>query len=276
MASQLRIDAIIGTAKPYPVDVVFSGRRVEVDHFVDLNKILGLSQTVQAWASGAVTLRTELSPFKGKQAQPEAWVELREVEAILNHRTRDGRRMPIHFSMVPREKNGTALSLRVTPSTLELSCRNFSVIGGRQPCPARLVTPAGVVEISGGATQSQMAISAIGQSLDLRALQPLLENNSTTSQARSSSTARSAARSSKPTYELSLDVKDRLTLRLPGGDSVLQVLGPRIVEKEQCPAGASRSPTGRSRSRTRSRSTCATTARTNKASRSAASSVCRV
>ena len=133
MASQLRIDAIIGTAKPYPVDVVFSGRRVEVDHFVDLNKILGLSQTVQAWASGAVTLRTELSPFKGKQAQPEAWVELREVEAILNHRTRDGRRMPIHFSMVPREKNGTALSLRVTPSTLELSCRNFSVIGGGSP-----------------------------------------------------------------------------------------------------------------------------------------------
>ena len=235
MAGQLGIDAILGTAKPFPVDAVFSGRRVEVDHFVNLTKKLGLSEPVQAWASGAITFRTELSPLNGNQAQPEAWIELREVEAILNHKTRDGRRMPIHFQMVPRDKSGNALSLRVTPSTLEFSCRNFTVVGGRQPCPARLVTPAGVVEISGGATQSQMAISAIGQSLELSKLKGLLENQFDDITGTLELNAKVGGTFAKPTYEVSLDVKDRVTLRLPGGDSVLQVLGPRVVEDPALP-----------------------------------------
>ncbi|HEY5944162.1 MAG TPA: hypothetical protein VIV40_01665, partial [Kofleriaceae bacterium] len=235
MAGALNLDAIIGTAAPYPVDLALRGRRIEVGPFVDITQKLGLSEELQAWASGTVTLKSELAPLSGKPAAPEAWVELDEVQVILNHRTRDGRRMPIRFEMVPRNERDFALSMRVTPETLELSCRNYNVQGGRQPCPARLVTPAGIVEISGGATQSKMAISALGQSLDLSRLAPLFENQLEDLSGTLELSAKVGGTFSKPTYEASLDVKDLVSVRLPGGDSVLQVLGPRTVDGEKLP-----------------------------------------
>ncbi len=235
MAGALNLDAIIGTAAPFPVDLALRGRRVEVGPFIDLTKKLGLSEELQTWASGTVTVRTELKPLSGKAAQPEAWVELDEVEAILSHRTRDGRRTPIRFQMVPRNPRDYALSLRVTPATLELACRNYNVPGGRQPCPARLVTPAGVVEISGGATQSQMQISALGQSLELRRLAPLFESSIEDLSGTLELNAKVSGTFDKPTYEASLDVKDQISLRLPGGDSQFQILGPRTVDGEKVP-----------------------------------------
>ncbi|HEX5059735.1 MAG TPA: translocation/assembly module TamB domain-containing protein, partial [Kofleriaceae bacterium] len=128
-----------------------------------------------------------------------------------------------------------ALSARVTPSTLELACRNYNVQGGRQPCPARLVTPAGIVEISGGATAGAMQISALGQSLDLRKLAPLFENQLEDISGTLELNAKVGGTFKKPTYEASLDVKDLVSLRLPGGDSVLQILGPRTVAGEKLP-----------------------------------------
>jgi hypothetical protein len=232
MAGALNLDAIIGTAAPYPVDMVLRGRRVEAGPFVDISKKLGIAEEVQVWASGAVTVKTELAPLSGKPPAPEAWVELDEVEAIVNHRTRDGRRMPIRFQMVPRNVRDYALSLRVTPETLELSCRNYNVQTGRQPCPARLVTPAGIVEISGGATANQMAISALGQSLELRRLAPLFENQLEDISGTLELNAKVGGTFARPTYEASLDVKDVVSVRLPGGDSVLQILGPRTVTVE--------------------------------------------
>lgn len=235
MAGQLNLDGIIGTAAPYPVDIALSGRRIELGPFYDLTKKLGLPEELQVWGSGTVTVRTELKPLGGKPAEPEAWVELSELEATVNHRTQDGRRMPIRFQMVPRNKHDFAVSMRVTPSTLELSCRNYNVQGGRQPCPARLVTPAGIVEISGGATQSKMQISALGQSLDLRRLAPLFENQLEDISGTLELNAKVGGTFGKPTYTASLDVKDKVSLRLPGGDSVLQVLGPRTVNGEKQP-----------------------------------------
>lgn len=236
MTGQLGIDAIIGTAGSYPVDLALSGRRVELGVFVDISKKLGLSEELQTWATGTMTVRTELKPPSGKRA-PEAWVELTEVESILNHKTRDGRRMPIRLYFTPRNKTDFALSLRVTPSTLELACRNYNVQGGRQPCPARLVTPAGIVEVSGGATSSQMAISALGQSLDLHRLAPLFENQLEDISGTLELSAKVRGTFDKPSYEVSLDVKDKVSVHLPGGDSELQVLGPRVVDGEKVAGG---------------------------------------
>jgi autotransporter translocation and assembly factor TamB len=80
MAGQLSIDGIVGTAAPYPVDVALRGRRLEVDHFVDLTQKLHFPETLQAWATGTVTVHADLD--KKSTKEPEAWVELEEVEAI--------------------------------------------------------------------------------------------------------------------------------------------------------------------------------------------------
>ncbi len=232
MAGSLNLDAFIGTAAPFPVDLALTGRRIEIGTFVDITKKLGLPEELQAWASGPVTVQTELKPKNSKAAPPEVWVELSEVQAILNHRTRDGRRMPIRLQFVPRTATAKALSLRVTPTTLELACRNPYVQSGREPCPARLDTPAGVVEVSGGATSGQMAITALGQSLDLHRLAPLFENQLEDITGTLELNAKVGGTFDKPTYEASLDVKDQLNLLLPGGDSVLQVLGPRTIRGE--------------------------------------------
>lgn len=237
MAGQLQLDAFIGTAGSHPVDLALSGRRIEIGPFIDLTEKLGLPEELQTWASGTVTVRTELAPQNGKPAQPEAWVELTEAEATFNHRTRDGRRMPIRFSFVPRNRSDFALSARVTPETLQLACRNYNVQGGRTPCAARLVTPAGVVEVSGGATTTQMAISALAQSLELHRLAPLFEGQLEDITGTLELNAKVSGTFDKPSYQVSLDVKDKVTLRLPGGDSVLQVLGPRVVGGEQLAGG---------------------------------------
>jgi hypothetical protein len=238
MSGQLWLDAIVGTAGTFPVDLALTGRRLEVGPFIDITKKLGLSEELQVWSTGTLTVSSELKPNNGKPAASEAWLELSEVEATLNHKTRDGRRMPIRVSFVPRNKTDKhVLSARLTPSTLELACRAYNVPGGRQPCPARLVTPAGIVEISGGATSTQMAISALGQSLDLRRLAPLFENQLDDISGTLELNAKVGGTFGKPSYEISLDVKDKVTLRLPGGDSVLQVLGPRVVDGEKIAGG---------------------------------------
>lgn len=232
MAGQLSIDGIVGTAAPYPVDVALRGRRVEVGPFMDLTKQLDSPETLQAWATGTVTLRTELS--KASKKQPEAWVELEEVQAIIDHRTREGRRAPLRFELVPPAPGAYALSMRVTQSTLELACRTYGNALGRIPCPATLVTPAGTVAISGGATQSQMDLHAHGE-LDLRLVAPLLENQLEDIDGTLELNGQIKGTFEKPSYDLSLDVEKVVSLRLPGGDSVLQILGPRVVDGEQVP-----------------------------------------
>ncbi len=236
MAGQLGIDAIVGTSKPYAVDLALTGRRLEIDHFVDLTKMVGFSEPVQAWASGTVTLRTELAPLSGKPAVPEAWVELTEVEAIVNHRTREGRLRPLRFEMMPRAKGQFALSARLTKDTIDLACRTYAAKSGQTPCPAQLNTPAGVVTLAGGAAQSQMKLHAQGE-LDLSRLAPLLENQLEDIDGVLSLEGQVSGTFDKPRYEVALDVKNLVSIRLPGGDAVLQVLGPRVVDGEQLPGG---------------------------------------
>jgi len=84
LSGALGLTATLGTQPPYPVSVWLSGRRIEVDQFIDLSKKLGIGEPVQAWASGTVELHTELEPANG-QAKPEAWVEITEMQAIVDH-----------------------------------------------------------------------------------------------------------------------------------------------------------------------------------------------
>lgn len=219
LAGQMSLSATIGTQAPYPVDIAVSGRRVELDQFVDLSKKLGLQEVAQAWASGTVTVHTELANDKAK---PEAWVEITELESILDHRSRDGRITPLRFSLVPPAQGRYAMSLHVTKDTVELACRNASAPNGREPCPAQLDTPAGRVSIEGQASATGMALSAHG-TLALGRLAPLLEGQVESIDGSLLLTGRIGGTFTKPTYEVALDIDKIIQLRLPGGDSVLQV-----------------------------------------------------
>jgi hypothetical protein len=222
LAGQLGISATVGTAAPYPVELSVTGRRVEIDQFLDLAKKLGLGEPVQAWASGTVTVHTELAPLSGKPAEPEAWVEVTELEGILNHRSRDGRLTPLRFG-VRSKADQYAMSLHVTPQTIELACRDVTAQGGKRPCSAALDTPAGVVTIEGGATQSRMNLHAKG-SLMLARLAPFVENQIEDINGSLELDATVAGTFAQPTYEAGLTVGEQINVRPAGVDTTLQVL----------------------------------------------------
>ena len=232
LADRLQIHGTIGTTAPYPVELAVRGHRIEVDTAVDLTKMLGLPEPLQAWASGTITLKTELQPVR--PVEPEAWVELSELVAIVNHRGADGRLVPLRMSLIDQQPGGRpAMSLRVTPSSIELACKDPTAQGGRTPCNTLLATPAGKVEVRGHATPSSVAIEALG-TLDLSLLAPLLDTRFD----EASGTVRLAASVSgtfaKPSYEASIDLdpdglwrtdprgSNPVRVRPVGGDTVIE------------------------------------------------------
>ncbi len=223
LAGQLNVSATIGTEAPYPVDVSITGRRIEVDQFVDLSKKLGFAEPIQAWASGTVTVHTELAPLDHKPAKPEAWVEVTELEGIFDHRSREGRATPLRFRLRPATTDQYSMSLRVTPDTIELACRDLTVPTGRRPCPARLDTPAGIVTIEGNATQSQMNLHATGN-LALRRLAPLLETQLDDITGSLDLDATVHGTFAAPTYQVELAVHDQVNVVPSGVDTTLQIL----------------------------------------------------
>jgi hypothetical protein len=229
LSDRIQISASLGSQAPYPVDLRITGQRVEVDQFVDLAKKLGISEPLQAWVSGTVSVHGELQPKGGKPVAPEAWVELTELEAVLDHTSRDGRRVPLRVELVPGAPGQYAMSLHVTPTTVELACRNPSVPGGRAPCPAKLDTPAGVVAIEGHATQTQMNLTARGD-LDLAKLAPLLETQVDDLRGVVALDGVVTGTVGKPSWQLALSAKDGVTVRPVGSDTDLQVVpGARVV-----------------------------------------------
>jgi hypothetical protein len=232
LANGLTVSASIGTETPYPVAVQIAGRRVDVDQFVDLGKKLGVSEPVQAWASGTLTLYTELAP-KSRQSQPEAWLEVTELEATLDHTSRDGRHVPLRFGFRPGS-NGLALSLRVTPATVELACRDPQSRTGMSPCPAKLDTPAGVVSIEGSATPTGMSVKAIAKQdtglLDLHKLAPLLENQLDDISGKVALEMAIKGTMIKPDYDAKLTVVETAKLRPTGSDTELQIAKDSEVE----------------------------------------------
>ncbi|MFT3699589.1 MAG: translocation/assembly module TamB domain-containing protein [Kofleriaceae bacterium] len=222
LAGQLQISGTIGTVAPFPVDVAITARRVEVDPLVDLVKLLHLPVPLQIWASGTVTVHTELAPLDKKPAHPEAWVELTEMEAIIDQRSRDGRLTPLRFALRSQGSDAYAMSLHVTPQTIELACRDTTAPNGRKPCSAALETPAGIVSIEGGATTAGMNIHATG-TLQLERLAGLLENQVDAIDGAIGLEARVTGTFDKPTYKVELDTNNELHIRPAGADTTLVV-----------------------------------------------------
>jgi hypothetical protein len=173
LAGRLSIEGTIGTQAPYPVEIAITGHRIELDPFVDLSAKLGFGDAVQAWASGTLTMKTELMPEK--PIEPEAFVELTELEAIVNHRAADGRIVPIAVRAKDQAPGvRAAVSLRLTPSSIELACRDPKAKTGRAECSTVVETPAGDITLDGHATPGNVAITATGN-LELAKLRPLLD-----------------------------------------------------------------------------------------------------
>ncbi len=222
LAGQLAISGTVGTVAPYPVDLAVTARRVEVDPLFDIAKALGLPVPIQAWASGTVTVRTELAPLDGKAARPDAWVELTELEGIVDQRSRDGRLTPLRFALRGRTDESYAMSLHVTPETIELACRDATAKSGQRPCSAALDTPAGVVTIEGGATAGQMNLHATG-TLVLAKLAPLLEAQLDAIDGSLGLDARVTGTLAKPSYKIELVVNNAIRVRPAGVDTTLFV-----------------------------------------------------
>lgn len=232
LADRLQIDGTLGTTAPFPVELSVTGRRIELDAVADLTKLLGMPEPVQAWVSGKITVKTELFPTK--PVEPEAWVELTEVTAIVNHTASDGRVTPLRLGVIdPAPGARPAVSLRVTPSSIELACKDPSAPGGRAPCSTLVATPAGIVELKGHATKSSVAIEAAG-TLDLSLVQPLLDTRFDEASGQVRLSAAISGTLDAPTYEASIDLdpdglwtKDPkranpIRLRPVGGDTVLE------------------------------------------------------
>lgn len=232
LAERLQIHGTLGTTSPFPVELSISGRRIELDAVADLTKLVGSPEPLQGWVSGTVTVKTEL--FPAKPVEPEAWVEISELVAIVNHRASDGRLTPLRLSVIDQAPGQrAALSARITPSSLELACKDPTAPGGRAPCSTLVATPAGKVEIRGHATQSSLAIEATGL-LDLSLVQPLLDAQFDEASGLVQLTAAVTGTMAKPTYEASIDLDPNGTwkkdpksanpvrLRPVGGDTVLE------------------------------------------------------
>jgi hypothetical protein len=204
LAGRLAITGSLGTAAPYPVELAITGRRLEVDPFIDLQALLRQDDPIQAWASGTITVRTELAPVK--PVQPEVWLELTELAAQINRRASDGRITPLAIRVKDQNPGQRpAMSLFVTPSSLELACRDPKATGGRAECSTILETPAGDIVLAGHATQRSVAINASGE-LDLSKLRSLLDQRFDYVAGRVRLIASVGGAFAQPTFEASIDL----------------------------------------------------------------------
>ncbi|HEX7842264.1 MAG TPA: translocation/assembly module TamB domain-containing protein, partial [Kofleriaceae bacterium] len=204
LARRLSITGSIGTAAPYPVELSITGWRVEVDPYLDLQAMLKLPDPIQAWASGTISLRTELAP--ARPVEPEIWIELTELTAQIDHRASDGRITPL----VVRAKDQypgqrPAMSMYVTPSGVELACRDPRVPGGRAGCSTIFETPAGDIVLAGDATRREVAVTACGD-LDLGRLHPLVDQQFDDIAGNVRLKARLAGDFDKPVFQAEIDL----------------------------------------------------------------------
>ncbi len=214
--------------------------------------------------SGTVTVKTELAP--ARPTEPEAWIELSEVRAIYNHRAPDGRITPLRVSAIapPDRDARTAVSVRVTPQTIELACKDPGAPGGRKACTTRIGTPLGILEVRGHAQPQSIAIAASG-TLDLALLRSLVDATFEEIGGRAQLTASIGGTLAAPRYEASLELAGAMA-RLLGTDTDLEARAASSSSR----TAASASPTCSSGSAT-STATRAATSTSRATSRSMAS-----
>ncbi|MEO8700810.1 MAG: translocation/assembly module TamB domain-containing protein [Kofleriaceae bacterium] len=226
LAGRLQIVGTLGTQAPYPVELAISGRRIEADVLVDLQKRFKLPLPTQGWMTGTITVRTELRP--SAPIEPEAWIELTELVGIVTHMSPDGRNTPLKVTAVDQDrKNRPAVSLRVTPTSIDFACRDPKAKGGRVDCTTRLevgaqasAKPAGVIDFKGHVTKQHMAIEAKGK-LDLAPIGSLVENMFVNVMGSADIVASITGTFDKPNYEASLVLKN-IAAQPIGGDTILE------------------------------------------------------
>jgi hypothetical protein len=225
LAGRLQIAGTIGTQAPYPVELAISGRRIEMDVLMDIQKRLNLPLPMQGWISGTVTIRTELMP--AKPVEPEAWIELTELVGIVTRKSVDGRITPFRLSSVDQDRTKRpAVSLRVTPSTVDFACRDAKAPGGRVDCTTKIevgaqaAKPAGVIDFKGHVTPQHIAIEATGK-LDLSPIGPLVETMFAEVSGTADVSASINGSFKKPNYEASLELKN-VMVRPVGGETILE------------------------------------------------------
>jgi hypothetical protein len=236
LGGRVALRATLGTAAPFPLEVELSARRLELDPFVDLGKLAGLPDAIRGWASGRITLRTELAPRGAPH--PEAWVELDELVAVVDHRAADGRLTPLRFAAVDQSLGNSAagdggggasggangprpaVSLHVTRDSLALACRVPGAPGGQVPCSAALATPAGVITLAGSASAKEIGLSATG-ALDLALIAPLLDAYFDDASGRLIIDGAIGGTLAAPTYEAGIQLDD-VRLRPVGQETVVR------------------------------------------------------
>jgi hypothetical protein len=223
LAGRLQVSGTLGTQAPYPVELVITGRRLELDVLIDLQKRLKLPLPTQAWITGTITVRHELKP--NKPVEPEAWIELSELTGIVTHRGTDGRIVPLSLRAVDQDRaKRPAVSLRVTPTTIDFACRDPKT-GTRSDCTTKLAIgpqggqPAGVIDFRGHLTENHVAVEAIGK-LDLAPLAPLVESQFSCMSGTADVSASISGSYTQPSYEASLSL-NRLEVTPVGGDTTV-------------------------------------------------------
>jgi hypothetical protein len=114
----------------------------------------------------------------------------------------------------------TAVSLRVTPSALELACKDPAAPGGRKACTTRIGTPAGVIEVRGHVQPKSLAIAASGV-LDLSLLRSLADATLDDISGRARLTASIGGTLEAPLYEAALELEQAVA-RPIGKDTDLE------------------------------------------------------
>lgn len=226
LAGRLTVSGTLGTQAPYPVELTLGGRRIDLDVLLDLKKRLPMPipMPMQAWVTGTVFVRHELRPTK--PVEPVAWIELSELTGVVTHRGDDGRLVPLTVTAVDQDRaKQPAVSLRVTPSSIEFACRDNS--GVRFDCTTKLAIgpqggkPAGTIDFKGRVTPQDVAIQADGK-LDLAALEPIVEAQFSCVSGTADLSASIKGNYKKPSYEASLAIKGIQLTPIGGDDTILE------------------------------------------------------
>lgn len=226
LAGRLAIAGTLGTQAPYPVELTVSGRRIELDVLLDLQKRFALPLPTQAWVTGSVYVRHELRPVK--PVEPEAWIELTELTGIVTHKGADGQIVPLSLIAVDQDRaRRPAVSLRVTPSSIDFACRDRSAGGKRIDCTTKLAIgpqggkAAGTIDFRGRVTPQEVSIEALGK-LDLTALEPLVKSQFSCVSGTADLSASIRGNYKQPSYQASLSINGIEMTPTGGDDTVLE------------------------------------------------------
>lgn len=231
LAGRLTLVATVGTVAPYLVELRISGQRIELEPLLDDHVLAMLPFPVRVWASGSVRLRAELAPriSSSTAREAEAWIELTELEAIGDYRDGDVL-SPLRIAARPMAATAQgrrpAISIRMTPSSVEFACAAVDVATPTVPCPVQLETPAGVITLSGAATSEEIKLVAEG-SLDLSRLSSLLAQQFDELSGSVSLRASLGGTVALPVPAIAIEF-DKVSARPTGSETVVKIPGGRI------------------------------------------------